>query len=135
MEIESKQRIDQWLWHARFYKTRCLASKAIVSGRIILDDSNIKKSHTLLKPGSKVKFFKGNNLKEVEIIRLTKRRISPKEVSEFYIDHSTENEKFVSETFHNKFKKKSLRIGKLNKKERRLINRFKEQIYKRGKNV
>lgn len=127
MEIESKQRIDQWLWHARFYKTRFLASKAIVSGRIILDDSNIKKSHTLLKPGSKVKFFKGNNLKEVEIIRLTKRRISPKEVDEFYIDHSIENEEFHSETFHKTFKTKSLRIGKLNKKERRLINRFKEQ--------
>jgi len=127
MEIENKQRIDQWLWHARFYKTRLLASKAIVSGHVTLDNSNIKKTHTLLKPGSKVKFFKGNNLKEVEIIRLTKRRISPKEVSEFYVDHSKENEELYSETFHRKFKKKSLRIGKLNKKERRLINRFKEQ--------
>ena len=127
MEIENKQRIDQWLWHARFYKTRLLASKAIVSGRIILDDSNIQKSHTLLKLGSKVKFFKGKNLKEIEIIRLTKRRISPKEVDEFYIDHSIENEEFHSETFHKTFKTKSLRIGKLNKKERRLINRFKEQ--------
>ncbi len=127
MEIENKQRIDQWLWHVRFYKTRFLASKAIVSGHVTLDDSNIKKNHTLLKPGSKVKIFKGNNLKEVEIIRLTKRRISPKEVSEFYIDHSTENEEFVLETFHKTFKKKSLRIGKLNKKERRLINHFKER--------
>jgi len=127
MEIENKQRIDQWLWHARFYKTRLLASKAIVSGHVTLDNSNIKKIHTLLKPGSKVKFSKGNNMKEVEIISLTKRRISPKEVSEFYIDHSTENEELYSGTFHRKFKKKSLRIGKLNKKERRLINRFKEQ--------
>ena len=127
MEIEKKQRIDQWLWHVRFYKTRFLASKAIVSGHVILDNSNIKKTHTLLKPGSKVKFFKGNNMKEVEIIRLTKRRISPKEVSEFYVDHSKENGELYSETFHRKFKKKSLRIGKLNKKERRLINRFKEQ--------
>jgi len=127
MEIENKQRIDQWLWHARFYKTRLLASKAIVSGHVILDNSNIKKTHTLLKLGSKVKFFKGNNMKEVEIIRLTKKRISPKEVNEFYVDHSKENEQLYSETFHRKFKKKSLRIGKLNKKERRLINRFKEQ--------
>ena len=127
MEIEKKQRIDQWLWHVRFYKTRFLASKAIVSGHVTLDNSNIKKTHTLLKPGSKVKFFKGDNVKEVEIIRLTKRRISPKEVSEFYIDHSTENEEFDSEKFHKTYKKKSLRIGKLNKKERRLINHFKER--------
>ena len=127
MEIENKQRIDQWLWHVRFYKTRFLASKAIVSGHVTLDDSNIKKNHTLLKPGSKVKFSKGNSLKEVEIIRLTKRRISPKEVSEFYIDHSIENEVSDSETFHKTFKKKPLRIGKLNKKERRLINHFKER--------
>ena len=127
MEIENKQRIDQWLWHTRFFKTRFLASKAIVSGHVTLDNSNIKKNHTLLKPGSKVKLFKGNNLKEVEIIKLTKRRISLKEVGEFYFDHSIENKEFDSETFHKTFKKKSLRIGKLNKKERRLINRFKEQ--------
>ena len=48
-------------------------------------------------------------------------------MSEFYIDHSTENEAFDSEKFHKTFKKKSLRIGKLNKKERRLINHFKER--------
>jgi len=28
------QRLDQWLWHVRIYKTRQIASKAIVSGNI-----------------------------------------------------------------------------------------------------
>jgi ribosome-associated heat shock protein Hsp15 len=28
-------RIDKWLWHARFYKTRPLAQAAAASGRIM----------------------------------------------------------------------------------------------------
>ena len=39
------QRIDQWLWHVRIFKTRLLSSKSIVSGNIEIDQSKIKKNH------------------------------------------------------------------------------------------
>ena len=37
------QRIDQWLWHVRIFKTRLLLSKSIMSGNIEIDQSKIKK--------------------------------------------------------------------------------------------
>ncbi|WP_455376579.1 S4 domain-containing protein, partial [Kaarinaea lacus] len=36
------QRIDKWLWAARFYKTRALASEAIKKGRVLIDGDKTK---------------------------------------------------------------------------------------------
>ena len=38
-------RIDKWLWAARFFKTRALASKACDLGRIRLRDQEVKPAH------------------------------------------------------------------------------------------
>jgi len=121
------QRIDQWLWHVRIFKTRLLSSKSIMSGNIEIDQSKIKKNHVNVRVGNKIKIIKNNLSQEVEILQLTKRRISPKEVDKFYIIHSC----FVSTNYikfeNNLIKNKMQRIGKLNKKERREINKFKEK--------
>ena len=120
------QRIDQWLWHVRIFKTRLLSSKSILSGNIEIDQSKIKKNHVNVRVGTKIKIIKNKLSQEVEILQLTKRRISPKEVDKFYIMHScsvsTTNIKFQNDMLKNK----TQRIGKLNKKERREINKLKE---------
>jgi ribosome-associated heat shock protein Hsp15 len=40
-------RIDKWLWAARFYKTRSLASAAITAGHIKLDGHTVKPAREL----------------------------------------------------------------------------------------
>ena len=40
----TKVRIDKWLWAARFYKTRSLASEAIKGGKISHDGIRVKAS-------------------------------------------------------------------------------------------
>lgn len=35
-------RLDKWLWAARFYKTRALATDAVVGGRVHLNDARVK---------------------------------------------------------------------------------------------
>ncbi|MCP4188799.1 MAG: RNA-binding protein [Gammaproteobacteria bacterium] len=41
---EEKIRLDKWLWAARFYKTRALASQAITGGKVHLNGQRIKPS-------------------------------------------------------------------------------------------
>ena len=121
------QRIDQWLWHVRIFKTRLLSSKSIMSGNIEIDQSKIKKNHVNVRVGNKIKIIKNNLSQEVEILQLTKRRISPKEVDKFYIMHSCSISTTNINTQNDMLKNKTQRIGKLNKKERREINKFKEK--------
>ena len=52
------QRIDQWLWHVRIFKTRLLSSKSIMSGNIEIDQSKIKKNHVNVRVGTKIKIIK-----------------------------------------------------------------------------
>lgn len=39
-----KQRLDKWLWAARFFKTRTVAGEAIKKGRIAVDGQRVKPS-------------------------------------------------------------------------------------------
>ena len=131
MEKDYNQRLDQWLWQVRIFKTRQLASKAIISGNIKVDANIIKKTHFLITIGSKVEVFKTHNLIDIEVLKLSSRRISPKEINLYYleikseVDTTLENNNYYSSS-------KSERIGKLNKKERRIINEFKEKIFFKG---
>ena len=125
--MNNYQRVDQWLWHVRIFKSRLLSSKSILSGNIEINRSSIKKIHANVRVGSKIKIIKNNLSKEVEILQLTKRRISPKEVDKFYIIHSCLDLTYYIKTQDAEEKHKKQRIGKLNKKERRTINKFKEK--------
>ena len=46
--MTEKIRLDTWLWYARFYKSRSLSSKAILSGKLRVN------SNKIIKPASKV---------------------------------------------------------------------------------
>ena len=53
-----KLRIDKWLWAARFYKTRTLASEEVVKGRVQVNDAEVKPAREL-KPGDSVTLRQG----------------------------------------------------------------------------
>ena len=43
----SDVRIDKWLWAARFFKTRALASEAVEGGKVHLNDARVKPAKTI----------------------------------------------------------------------------------------
>ena len=129
------QRLDQWLWHVRIFKTRQIASKAIVSGNIKVNFITINKTHYLIKVDSIIEISINDKFRTLEVLKFTNRRISPKEVDMFYFDNGYRIDPNLEKN-ELSFKSKSNRIGKLNKKQKRIIKKFKERnIFVRGSNV
>jgi ribosome-associated heat shock protein Hsp15 len=63
-------RIDKWLWHARFYKTRALAQHAAVKGRVRRNDVRVEKASAEVKIGDILTLGRGREVVVVRIIRL-----------------------------------------------------------------
>lgn len=53
-----RQRIDKWLWAARFFKTRSLAAAAVDGGRVRWNGQNVKPAREL-KPGDQLDIVAG----------------------------------------------------------------------------
>lgn len=53
-----RQRIDKWLWAARFFKTRSLAAAAVEGGRVKWNGQNVKPAREL-KPGDELEITSG----------------------------------------------------------------------------
>ncbi|RDK10257.1 RNA-binding S4 domain-containing protein [Cupriavidus lacunae] len=52
-EPNARQRIDKWLWCARFFKTRSLAAEAVERSKVTVNGQPCKNSREV-KPGDKV---------------------------------------------------------------------------------
>ena len=68
-----RQRIDKWLWAARFYKTRALAVDEIERGRVQVAGANVKPAREL-KPGDVVTLRQGQLLRTVVVRALSPMR-------------------------------------------------------------
>ena len=68
-----KMRIDKWLWAARFYKTRSLASEDIDKGRVEVNGQTAKPSREV-KPGDTVQVRQGAVQRMVVIAGLSAQR-------------------------------------------------------------
>ena len=58
MEPDDRVRIDKWLWAARFFKTRSLATEAVDGGKVEINGERAKPSK-LIKPGDELRLRLG----------------------------------------------------------------------------
>ena len=63
-------RLDKWLWAARLYKTRSLATDEIGKGRISVNNQNAKPSREL-HPGDVIALRQGPVVREVVVVALS----------------------------------------------------------------
>ena len=66
-------RIDKWLWAARFFKTRTLASDELLKGRVHVNASTAKPSKEI-KLGDVIQMRQGHQLKTVVVLGLSNMR-------------------------------------------------------------
>ena len=78
-------RLDKWLWAARVYKTRTLATAAIVNGHARVGGERAKPAHAL-KLGDRVAVRKGAYVWEVEVTARDDRRGSATDAAKLYIE-------------------------------------------------
>ena len=79
-------RLDKWLWHARFCKSRTLAAKLAAAGKVRIAGSPIWKAHHTVKPGDVLTFPLGLHIRTVRILALGERRGPAPEARSLYED-------------------------------------------------
>jgi ribosome-associated heat shock protein Hsp15 len=85
---EPALRLDKWLWHARFLKTRSLATRLVNGGRVRLNRRVIDKAAALVRPGDVLTFGLGPSVRVVRVLALGARRGPPAEARALYEDLS-----------------------------------------------
>ncbi len=69
----ANRRIDKWLWAARFFKTRSLATRACELGRIRSNQQTVKPAH-VVHPGDLLQIRTEGGDFEVEVLALSEVR-------------------------------------------------------------
>ena len=82
---EGIHRLDKWLWQARFYKTRSLATAAINGGKVHLNAERVKPAHRV-RIGDRLSLSLQGVVAEFEIKGLPERRGPAAEAQAHYLE-------------------------------------------------
>ena len=84
--------IDKWLWAARFFKTRSLATEAIHAGHIKLNGATVKPAREL-RPGDMLDLAIGEEKWTVEVLGLNDLRRPASEAQQLYAETAESRER------------------------------------------
>ncbi len=125
-------RIDKWLWAARFFKTRGLAADAVSGGKVHVNGQRCKPGKDI-KIGDVITVTKDQYTWEIRVTDLNKQRRPAKEAALLFDEDEASREKrrrqIELQKQQNALQPPSERERKPNKKQRRLIHRFKQDSY------
>lgn len=79
-------RLDKWLWHARFFRSRSAAARAVAGTPFRIDGRPTDKPHALVAPGVVLTFALGSQVRVVRILGNGTRRGPATEARTLYED-------------------------------------------------
>jgi ribosome-associated heat shock protein Hsp15 len=121
------QRLDKWLWVARFFKTRALATEAVEGGRVHVEGQRAKPSRAV-RPGLRVRVSRGELEVEVVVRALAAQRRPYAEASQLYeetAESRTARERAAAERAA--APERPHGTGRPTKRERRQLTRVRER--------
>jgi ribosome-associated heat shock protein Hsp15 len=123
--IEPALRIDKWLWAARFFKTRSVASEAVEGGRVHLNGQRTKPAHAI-KPGDRLRITRGPEIYEIIVQMLSAQRRQAAEAQKLYTETDESRERRLLDAETRRLHRAATPVidHRPNKRERRLIHRF-----------
>ncbi|MDA9774073.1 RNA-binding S4 domain-containing protein [Saprospiraceae bacterium] len=124
----NKVRVDKWLWSIRIFKTRSLSTDRCKSGKVSINDKNVKPAY-LVKVGDVLQVRKeGFNL-TLKVVKLLEKRVGAPLAIECYENLTTEEEMNKYKDWYigksrSEFREKG--AGRPTKRDRRELEGFKD---------
>ena len=120
-------RIDKWLWAARFFKTRSLATQAVSGGLVQVADQRVKASRRLRR-GETVHIRRGTQAWDVIVKGLREKRRPAPEAQSLYEETPASIERRTSEQGRREQAevRRARAQGRPTKRERRALARWRE---------
>lgn len=121
-------RLDKWLWAARFFKTRALASEAVEGGKVHLNGQRTKPGKNV-KTGSQLQIHKGGLEWQIEVMVLPAQRRPASEAQGFYSEDEASRQRREDAVAALRAARQATPLqtpSKPSKRDRRLIHRFKQ---------
>ena len=82
------QRIDKWLWHARFAKTRGAAQRLALSGHVRVNRDKVSSASRLVREGDVLTLALGRGVRVICIRGIAERRGSYEQAQLLYEAHA-----------------------------------------------
>jgi ribosome-associated heat shock protein Hsp15 len=124
-------RIDKWLWAARFFKTRALASDACDIGRVESNGHRAKAARDV-RLGDKLRVTNEAGIFEIEVLQLSEQR-GPAAVAQTLYKESAESRaarEKVAEERKQMMEAGGMSEGRPSKRDRRDINKLRGRIHR-----
>ncbi|MFZ2266064.1 MAG: RNA-binding S4 domain-containing protein [Azonexus sp.] len=118
-------RIDKWLWAARFFKTRSLATDGVSGGKIRLNGAQTKPARDV-KVGDRLDVYNGDTRWEVVVQALSEKRGPASEARLLYAETAESIAAREAEQARRKFEHEPAADihGRPTKRDRRQLNRL-----------
>ncbi len=121
---EPSLRLDKWLWFARFFKTRTLATRVTASGKVRLNGDVVSKPHQAVRVGDVLTFPMGRDIRVVRIEALGQRRGPAPEARTLYEDLAPPRPRQSEKAIDADVARRERGSGRPTKAERRALERL-----------
>ena len=125
----TQMRLDKWLWCARFYRTRALATAAVNGGKVHINDERVKPAH-MVRIGDQLEITRSGERYTIMVCGLSLQRGPAAGARQLYEETAVSRD---TRARHAELHKLAALASpapqrRPDKKSRRLIHRFKQGL-------